>query len=43
MEKMYSDDNRPDKIELAEMKQKLLMELDRLIAQQSANESEVKQ
>ena len=43
MEKMYSDHNRPDKIELAEMKQKLLMELDRLIAQQSANESEVKQ
>lgn len=43
MEKMYSDHNRPDEIELAEMKQKLLMELDRLIAQQSANESEVKQ
>ena len=31
MEKMYSDDNRPTDEQLAEMKQKLRDELDRLI------------
>ena len=31
MEKMYSDDNRPSDTELAELKQRLLTELDKLI------------
>ncbi len=31
MEKMYSDENRPSEEELAEMKRKLLAELDKLL------------
>lgn len=31
MEKIYCDDNRPDKSQLAEMKQRLLFELNKLL------------
>ena len=35
MDKMYSDDNRPTEAELSEMKEKLLLEIDRLLDIQS--------
>ena len=38
MEKMYSDDNRPDEIQLDKMKQKLRLELDRLIPPPSSDQ-----
>ena len=38
MEKMYSDDNRPDEIQLDKMKKKLRLELDRLIPPPSSDQ-----
>ncbi len=37
MEKMYADDNRPSEIQLAEMKQRLAAELDRLLPDKTSD------